>query len=447
MFKQKIQKKDSETLIINNNGNLPLSLLIAPTGSLKKEVSHAIIFIAAPEIYKNIPLDRLQDLYGLTLAESRLVKSLVNGKDLKKISHDTGVAISTIRSQLKSIFAKTDTSRQGDLIRLILVSPAIISTNRDTIETNPIDVKPKENRRSLLLDANDHRIMLSDGRELCFREYGIPDGVPVILMHTTPASRQQMHADTQLSTKLGIRLIVPDRPGFGLSTPKLNRTILDWCDDFKQLLNYTKINKFGVIGYGSGTPYALAVASKFPDAIQHISLLSAVAPNYSVRDLRSAGIIQRMIYISARNIPLVLVQMIKQSAKLINKDINKYMEVAIKAYSEPDQQLLSDPHVSQNLNTVLLDSADCEGRYFAQDIMLQVRDWEVDLSTISTPVRIWHGEKKHQNPIRFSILLEQQIPQCELIKIPDAGHFLIYTNYLKHALTHAAGIGTDDKNN
>lgn len=434
-------EEDSETLIMKNNyGNLPFSLLITPAHSKSTNKSHAIIFIAAPEMYADIPLERLQKLYDLTIAESRSLKALVNGKDLKTISNENEVAISTTRSHLKAIFSKTNTSRQSELIRLVLTSPAIVSENVNTSKIKHTNIDDQTNKNSLSFNTDDHFITLADGRTLCYREYGAPDGFPVIFMHTAPASRQQMHSDTELSTKLGIRLIVPDRPGFGLSTPKPDRKILDWCDDIKQLLKHTGINEFGVIGYGSGTPYALAVAATYPDAVKHISILSAVLPDYSLRDLRGLDIIPRMIYITARNIPSVLVQMVKQSAKFIKKDMNKYIVVMKNYQSELDQQLLSDPAVMLNLKIVLLDATSLNGRHYAQDILLQVRNWEFDLAKIETPVRIWHGEHNNQNPIKFAINLSQLLPKCELIRLRDAGHFLIYSKYWKQALCNAAGL-------
>lgn len=49
-------------------------------------------------------------------------------------------------------------------------------------------------------------------------------------MQGTPRSRL-MHPDEGVTRDLGVRLIVADRPGFGLSDPRPGRTLLDWPDD------------------------------------------------------------------------------------------------------------------------------------------------------------------------------------------------------------------------
>ena len=67
----------------------------------------------------------LNALFDLTSAEARLADRLLTGQSLDDIAVLHGVAITTIRSQLSSIFAKTGTSRQGQLVALLssLCSP------------------------------------------------------------------------------------------------------------------------------------------------------------------------------------------------------------------------------------------------------------------------------------------------------------------------------------
>jgi len=51
--------------------------------------------------------------FGPTMAERRLVAELLAGFSLQQSAHNLGVAYETARSQLKSVFAKTETHRQG----------------------------------------------------------------------------------------------------------------------------------------------------------------------------------------------------------------------------------------------------------------------------------------------------------------------------------------------
>ena len=68
----------------------------------------------------------------------------------------------------------------------------------------------------------DSQLRLRDGRALAYCEYGDPRGTPVLVFHGLPSCRL-MHPDADLSRALGVRTIVPDRPGFGRSDPPIGR--------------------------------------------------------------------------------------------------------------------------------------------------------------------------------------------------------------------------------
>jgi DNA-binding CsgD family transcriptional regulator len=105
----------------------PLQVLVSPLRSeavfLGKARPVAIIFITDPDRKSSTSPEALQQLYRLTPAESRLAQLLASGNTLKEASEQLGVAMSTVRSQLKSLFAKTNTNRQSELMRLLLLSP------------------------------------------------------------------------------------------------------------------------------------------------------------------------------------------------------------------------------------------------------------------------------------------------------------------------------------
>jgi DNA-binding CsgD family transcriptional regulator len=61
----------------------------------------------------------LQHIFGLTSAESRLAVQLARGAPLKTAANALEVAKETARTQLRAVFAKTETSRQTELIALI----------------------------------------------------------------------------------------------------------------------------------------------------------------------------------------------------------------------------------------------------------------------------------------------------------------------------------------
>lgn len=64
-------------------------------------------------------IEPLRRLYGLTAAECRLVAALVRGDAPKEAAQRFQVSENTIRTQLKSVLAKTGVRRQVDLVLLI----------------------------------------------------------------------------------------------------------------------------------------------------------------------------------------------------------------------------------------------------------------------------------------------------------------------------------------
>jgi DNA-binding NarL/FixJ family response regulator len=78
----------------------------------------ALVLAAAPD--DRFPSERdLTELFGLSRAEIRLASALLQGKKLRDIATDTGLRITTLRTQLSSILKKVGVERQPDLIRPI----------------------------------------------------------------------------------------------------------------------------------------------------------------------------------------------------------------------------------------------------------------------------------------------------------------------------------------
>jgi DNA-binding CsgD family transcriptional regulator len=61
----------------------------------------------------------LQQVFGMTRAESRIATRLICGESLQEIASESGVTIGTVRSQVKALFAKTGTHRQAELVALL----------------------------------------------------------------------------------------------------------------------------------------------------------------------------------------------------------------------------------------------------------------------------------------------------------------------------------------
>ena len=121
-------------------------------------------------------------------------------------------------------------------------------------------------------------IQLSDGRTLAYLEIGDPEGHPVFYFHGGPGSRLEGLLYDKVSLQYGIRMIAIDRPGYGLSHFQKDRTYLDWPEDISELANQLGIDRFAVLGWSSGGPYAAAVAHGIPQRITVAAIVAGEGP-------------------------------------------------------------------------------------------------------------------------------------------------------------------------
>ncbi|WP_448628307.1 alpha/beta fold hydrolase [Geodermatophilus sp. URMC 64] len=128
-------------------------------------------------------------------------------------------------------------------------------------------------------EPREGTISLRDGRTLAYAEWGDPSGRPVLGCHGSPSSRLERHVeDVEDYRRWGVRLIVPDRPGFGRSDPQPGRRVLDWPADVRELLDDLGVDRFAVLSLSGGAAYALACAHEFGDRVHAVGVLGGAPP-------------------------------------------------------------------------------------------------------------------------------------------------------------------------
>lgn len=66
---------------------------------------------------------QLMQWFGFTAAEARLARELAGGGTIEHFARTYSVSVATVRTQLRAVLTKSGTSRQQDLIRLLLTLP------------------------------------------------------------------------------------------------------------------------------------------------------------------------------------------------------------------------------------------------------------------------------------------------------------------------------------
>ncbi|MFD1710360.1 helix-turn-helix transcriptional regulator [Ottowia sp. GY511] len=102
-----------------------LIALALPVGGPTDQPGACMLLLTTYAQMPSSALDFVIRTFGLSQAEARLLPLLLHGHSPADIAADLGVKLSTVRTQLSAIFAKTGAMRQQDLIRLLGSVPPV----------------------------------------------------------------------------------------------------------------------------------------------------------------------------------------------------------------------------------------------------------------------------------------------------------------------------------
>ncbi len=146
-------------------------------------------------------------------------------------------------------------------------------------------------------------LTLPDGRLLAFEEYGDPSGFPVLSFHGGFSSRLDAAPAHEAAVAAGVRLVSPDRPGMGLSTYQPGRRLIDWPADVEHLTRSLDIDRFAVMGWSAGGPYAAVCAAKLRGRVTAAALLSSSVPLDIYGTTRGLSTEDRALLLLTRHTP------------------------------------------------------------------------------------------------------------------------------------------------
>lgn len=273
------------------------------------------------------------------------------------------------------------------------------------------------------------QVKLTDGRRLGYAEFGDPAGEPVFFFHGMPGSRLFRNPDDSIAESLGVRLIVVDRPGIGLSDLKPKRKLLDWPDDVVDLADALQLDRFAVAGVSAGGPHAMACAYKIPYRLSGVALISAAAPH------RAPGVTEGMnprIKSSFQTagcgcLPwwsLLPAMMIYARTGRHRPEI--LWQRMIDASPPGDQALLREPAIKAVFLQSLQETYRRGPRGHIIDALAIARNWGFHVREITTPVQLWQGLGDPQVPPAMARYLAQTMLTCRPTYIPDEGHLMMF---------------------
>jgi pimeloyl-ACP methyl ester carboxylesterase len=284
-----------------------------------------------------------------------------------------------------------------------------------------------------------HVIRLRDGRRLAYSEQGDPDGWPIFHQHGMPGSRFEREAEPDLYGSLGVRLITPDRPGYGLSDPHLHRPLLDWPSDIAELADSLGIRRFGITGLSGGGIYALACAAAIPDRLTGVVVTGCPGPMQRVGALDGMRFMTRVgVWLGSRT-PWLLDSAAAVVGKLVRRYPRFFVEQAKRDKPPVDRLWLSTPSVNRGAADSLREALRPGAWGYVEDIRALARPWGFALEDIRVSVQLWHGDEDTVIPIHHGRYLASVIPGATLRICPGEAHMLMW-NHIGEILVAAAGM-------
>lgn len=271
---------------------------------------------------------------------------------------------------------------------------------------------------------NDYTMVLTDGRVLGYRLSGDPQGKPFFTFHGLPGSRMEGMLFDEAAKRLGVKIITPDRPGYGLSTYQPERSLVEWGRDVVQLADILGLDTFGIIGISGGAPCALSCAYTIPKRIKTIGIICGLGPVYQPQLLKDMRFTIRLGFSMARRTPRLLSFLYGLPVYCVAKTSPSLTLFAVALQNGGiDRKVLAD-HTNHQKMLLITREAFRQGVKGAlKDMALYMRDWGFPLEAIKHKVMIWHGDQDKIVPLSHGHYYHAHLPGAMLNVIAGEAHF------------------------
>ncbi len=343
----------------------------------------------------------LQEAFGLTPAETEIVRSIAEGKAVRDIAAERGRSIDTVRTQVRSILAKTETHSQQDLVRLALA--LLDSAGSEPEQTSALPGK--------LAPLPFHTMVMPGARRYDYIEFGAPKGRPLLFL-PMDYGFIRWPADTEAeASRRGIRVIVPVRAGFGHSgelPAKVNYTE-ETARDLSRLLDHLRIVRVPVLSLGADIRYAMQLAVLRPDMVTGILACAGTLPIFTPAQYERMDKWQRFILANARYAPRLLPFLVKAGYALARRIGKEQFLRSVNAGSSGDLAIFDDPLVKEAIlagSEVSLSDWHSAHNAFARECIDSERDWAALVQACPAPVVMLQGVEDPQSP---RVTIEEQL--------------------------------------
>jgi pimeloyl-ACP methyl ester carboxylesterase len=266
----------------------------------------------------------------------------------------------------------------------------------------------------------DGELALRDGRTLAWRWWGAEGGTPVLRLQGTPGSRLSRHPDPSIQLGLRVCYLQADRPGYGGSSRKLGRGVIDFADDLVELLDAHGLDRVPVIGGSGGGPHALAIAARHPERISAVTVCVGASPLVPDEVSQMVGVNKQSYAASEKGWDALFELLTAVRQRLLG---DEGTQGVLGDAPERDRDVMSNPIWQKvtraNTNEALRPGA--EG--WTDESMALHRDWDFDLGAVKASVTWWHGDDDMNAPLPAARRAATLLRKVDFRLWHDEGHF------------------------
>jgi pimeloyl-ACP methyl ester carboxylesterase len=273
-------------------------------------------------------------------------------------------------------------------------------------------------------------VTLADGQQVGLAEYGDPAGTPLLALHGAPASRLMFAPADEAARRYGLRLICPDRPGYGSSPPDVAPTLVSRAGDLAAVADHLHLERFAILAISGGGPYAVALAALVGRRCLAVALVSPIGPVAEViavektpGSLVPAGF--RRFFIDLQGWPRLVAVGSRAAAAAFRLAPGAMVRLAALSLSVADRRILGSRKARRDITVMTLEALRSGIRGGLDDLALYSRPWGVAYDRVTSPTLIWQGTEDRIVPPGATYFLASRIAGARLERIEGAGHFWI----------------------
>ncbi len=402
--------------------NGPLILRILPVAG---QESQPLAIVVSTAMAWPAGFDQtIRDAFGLTQAEVEVVRGLAEAKTVREIADERDRSLETVRTQIRSILAKTETHSQPELLRITLALMDVVAA---TMDASTVPVAAHGPLQPIPFETFE----LQDGRRLDYIQFGSPAGRPCLYLHMD-YGLIRWPADIEAAAALrGLRIIAPIRPGYGATDPMppVDDYTLAVCRDFLALLDHVGMRRVAVLSLGADVRYAMQLAILRPQLVSGILACGGTLPFQTPQQYERLDKWQRFILANARYAPRILPFLVKAGFSLARRVGKVQFFRSVNAGSRGDLATFDDPLVREAMllgSEVSLSATFSAHGGFSREAIDSERDWSHLPRKCPAPVHFLNGSEDPQAPEETMRELAAAYPQFTYEFVRDAGQLVFF---------------------